>query len=63
MQESDNAELLDTAKQRYQDLLQEVDRVIIGQDDVVQNLVTALDARERCLLIGVPRLAKTRLDN
>jgi len=59
--EGDNAELLDTAKQKYQDLLQEVHRVIIGQDDVVQNLVSALFARGHCLLIGVPGLAKTLL--
>jgi MoxR-like ATPase len=59
--ESGNAELLEIAKQRYQELLQEVHRVIIGQDDVVQNLVSALFARGHCLLIGVPGLAKTLL--
>jgi MoxR-like ATPase len=58
---SDNTELLETARQRYQELLQEVHRVIIGQDDVVQNLVSALFARGHCLLIGVPGLAKTLL--
>ncbi len=61
MAESGNAELLEIAKQRYQELLQEVHRVIIGQDDVVQNLVSALFARGHCLLIGVPGLAKTLL--
>jgi MoxR-like ATPase len=58
---SDNADLLEVARQRYQELLQEVHRVIIGQDDVVQNLVSALFARGHCLLIGVPGLAKTLL--
>ncbi len=58
---NDNSELLEIAGQRYKDLLQEVHRVIIGQDDVVQNLVSALFARGHCLLIGVPGLAKTLL--
>jgi MoxR-like ATPase len=35
--------------------------VIIGQEGVVQNLVSALFARGHCLLIGVPGLAKTLL--
>jgi MoxR-like ATPase len=61
MAESDNSELLETARQRYQELLHEVHRVIIGQDEVVQNLVSALFARGHCLLIGVPGLAKTLL--
>jgi MoxR-like ATPase len=61
MAESDNTELLELARQRYHELLQEVHRVIIGQDDVVQNLVSALFARGHCLLIGVPGLAKTLL--
>jgi len=58
---NDNTELLETARQRYQELLAEVHKVIIGQDEVVQNLVSALFARGHCLLIGVPGLAKTLL--
>jgi MoxR-like ATPase len=42
-------------------LMVEVHRVIIGQEGVVQNLVSALFARGHCLLIGVPGLAKTLL--
>lgn len=61
MAESDTTELLETAKSRFQDVLQEVHRVIIGQDEVVENLVSALFARGHCLLIGVPGLAKTLL--
>jgi MoxR-like ATPase len=58
MPESD---LLEFVRERYARLLTEVHRVIIGQDEVVQNLVSALFARGHCLLIGVPGLAKTLL--
>ena len=39
----------------------QVARVIIGQDEVVEQLVTALFAGGHCLLVGVPGLAKTLL--
>lgn len=36
-------------------------RVIVGQDDIIEQLLIALFARGHCLLIGVPGLAKTLL--
>jgi MoxR-like ATPase len=42
-------------------LLNEIRKVIIGQDVIVQNLLIALFAHGHCLLIGVPGLAKTLL--
>lgn len=42
-------------------LLGEIRKVIVGQDQVVQNLLISLFARGHCLLIGVPGLAKTLL--
>ena len=39
----------------------EVAKVIIGQDDVVEQLLISLFARGHCLLVGVPGLAKTLL--
>jgi MoxR-like ATPase len=40
-------------------LKQEIARVIVGQEQIVDDLLTALFARGHCLMIGVPGLAKT----
>jgi MoxR-like ATPase len=45
----------------YQQLRTEIAKVIIGQDDVVEQLLTSLLARGHVLLVGVPGLAKTLL--
>ncbi|MDD4891844.1 MAG: MoxR family ATPase, partial [Phycisphaerae bacterium] len=42
-------------------LLNEIHKVIIGQDEVIELLLLALFARGHCLLVGVPGLAKTLL--
>ena len=39
----------------------EIAKVIIGQDKIVEELIISLFARGHCLLIGVPGLAKTLL--
>ncbi len=39
----------------------EIGKVIIGQEQIVEELLVALFARGHCLLIGVPGLAKTLL--
>ena len=39
----------------------EVSKVIIGQDEVIDNLLTSLLAKGHCMLVGVPGLAKTLL--
>ena len=47
---------------RARDLLkQEIHKVIIGQDDVIELLLLALFCRGHCLMVGVPGLAKTLL--
>ncbi len=50
-----------TLKESYAALRREIAKVIIGQDRVVEQLLTALLARGHCLLVGVPGLAKTLL--
>lgn len=45
----------------YQKMRQEISRVIIGQDDVVDQLLIAMFSKGHCLLVGVPGLAKTLL--
>jgi MoxR-like ATPase len=40
-------------------LLQELHKVIIGQDEVIELLLAGMFSRGHCLLVGVPGLAKT----
>jgi MoxR-like ATPase len=42
-------------------ILQEVHKVIVGQEDVIEQLMLAVFARGHCLMVGVPGLAKTLL--
>ncbi len=46
---------------KYRALKQEIAKVIIGQEDVVDKLLIALFCRGHALLVGVPGLAKTLL--
>ena len=43
----------------YESLKRETAKVIVGQNDVVEQLLIAIFARGHCLLVGVPGLAKT----
>jgi MoxR-like ATPase len=45
----------------YKRLKEEISKVIIGQDEVVKLLLTAIFSQGHCLLVGVPGLAKTLL--
>jgi len=54
-------EAADSLKAAYQQLRQEIGKVIVGQDEVVRLVLTAVFAQGHCLLVGVPGLAKTLL--
>ncbi|WP_303310325.1 MoxR family ATPase [Hymenobacter sp. BT730] len=54
-------EAADALAQSYQTLRQEIGKVIIGQDEVVRLVLTAVFSQGHCLLVGVPGLAKTLL--
>jgi MoxR-like ATPase len=43
----------------YQSLQRETHKVIVGQDEVLEQMLIAIFARGHCLLVGVPGLAKT----
>ena len=45
----------------YRRMRQEIGKVIIGQDEVVGQLLIAMFCKGHCLLVGVPGLAKTLL--
>jgi len=61
-QRSDSdTELAQNFQRKYRVLWDEIHKVIIGQDKVVEQLLTVLFARGHALIIGVPGLAKTLL--
>ncbi len=47
----------------YQSLKKEIGKVIVGQEDVVEQVCISIFSRSHCLLVGVPGLAKTLLVN
>lgn len=48
---------------KYKELNAEIAKVIIGQDEVVKDVLISIFSKGHCLLIGVPGLAKTLLVN
>ncbi len=54
---------VDSLVEKYKDLRREIGKVIIGQDDVIKNVLIAIFSKGHCLLVGVPGLAKTLLVN
>jgi len=46
---------------KRQTLVEEIRKVIVGQEEVVEEVLIALFSRGHCLLVGVPGLAKTLL--
>jgi len=46
---------------RYKELTNEIGKVIVGQDEVIKNVLISVFSRGHCLLVGVPGLAKTLL--
>jgi MoxR-like ATPase len=56
-------EAIDRLVVHYQELKNEIHKVIIGQDEVVDQVLISIFSRAHCLLVGVPGLAKTLLVN
>src|SRR5580693_3392026 len=57
----DDVEAIDELRQVYARLTQELGKIIVGQHQVIEQLVICLFARGHALLMGVPGLAKTLL--
>ncbi len=57
----DDIEAVRQLKQAHQAITEEIGKVIIGQRQIIDELLISLLARGHCLLIGVPGLAKTLL--
>lgn len=56
-----DVEAADAFKGSYEKLTKEISKVIVGQEDTVRLLLTAVFCQGHCLLVGVPGLAKTLL--
>ena len=54
-----DVEAIEAFVDKYKQLRQEIGKVIVGQDEVVKNILMAMFSRSHALLIGVPGLAKT----
>ena len=55
----DDQAALASLKDAHQKIRSELSKVIVGQDEVIQQLLIAIFAQGHCLLEGVPGLAKT----
>lgn len=58
---SSDVEAADALAGTYKNLAKEISKVIVGQDEVVRLVLTAIFCQGHSLLIGVPGLAKTLL--
>ncbi len=58
-----DVEALDALAKKYELLRQEIGKIIVGQDEVVKNVLISIFSKGHCLLVGVPGLAKTLLVN
>ncbi|MEJ6584209.1 MAG: MoxR family ATPase [Crocinitomicaceae bacterium] len=56
-------EKIDAFVKHYAELKNEIHKVIVGQDDVVDQVLISIFSKGHCLLVGVPGLAKTLLVN
>lgn len=58
-----DVQLLEGISNAYKTVLTEIKKVIIGQDEIIEELLISLFSKGHCLIIGVPGLAKTLLIN
>ncbi len=58
-----DVEAVDDLVKKYNVLTDEIHKVIVGQNDVVKEVLISVFSKGHCLLVGVPGLAKTLLVN
>ena len=56
---ADSQQSIDKLRNAYASIKQQMSQVIVGQEDVIEQLLIALFSRGHCILEGVPGLAKT----
>jgi MoxR-like ATPase len=59
MLEDNDVQAVQKLNDAYRRITQELSKVIVGQQNVIEELLVAMFARGHCLLVGVPGLAKT----
>jgi len=57
----DDVQAIEFCKNSYARILSELSKVVVGQSDVVQDIMIAIFTKSHALLVGVPGLAKTLL--
>ena len=57
----DDIQLVEKLKTSVNNLKEEIGKIIIGQHEIIDQLLISLLSRGHCLLVGVPGLAKTLL--
>lgn len=63
MQFKSEVEAVDYFVSKYKELNSEIGKVIIGQNEVIRDVLISIFSKGHCLLVGVPGLAKTLLVN
>ena len=56
---SEDLAIIERCRTSFQKIHTEMAKVIVGQQEVIEELLVAMFARGHCLLVGVPGLAKT----
>ena len=59
MLQEDDVQAVEKLNEAYRLITEQLGRVIVGQQQVIEELLMAMFARGHCLLVGVPGLAKT----
>ena len=61
MNSNSDAVLVEKLSSKVSEIKSEIGKIIIGQHEIIDNLLISLFSRGHCLLVGVPGLAKTLL--
>ena len=54
-----DTELVRSLNEKFSELKGEISKAIVGQDQIIRQIIVSILAKGHCLLIGVPGLAKT----
>lgn len=61
IENKNHVELVQKLNKKITDVKSEIAKVIVGQEEIIDQLIIALMSKGHCLLVGVPGLAKTLL--
>jgi MoxR-like ATPase len=59
--DNNDVQLVEQLNKKVLEIKSEIAKVIVGQDEIINQLIISLLSRGHCLLVGVPGLAKTLL--